>query len=96
MAGNGAQRLQWHELPGHVRAALEARLGSLVAEAISQPGGFSPGLASRLVLADGRRVFVKAVSGAQNRESPAIYRQEARYAAALPAEVPAPRLLWTF
>ena len=96
LAGNGARRLQWHDIPRYVRAELEARLGSPVAEAISQPGGFSPGFASRLVLEDGRRVFVKAVSGAQNRESPAIYRQEARYAAALPAEVPAPRLLWTF
>ncbi len=96
IAGNGAQRLQWHDLPPHLRAELEARLGAPVAEASSQPGGFSPGLASRLVLEDGRRVFVKAVSGAQNRESPAIYRQEARYAAALPAEVPAPRLLWAF
>jgi len=96
IAGNGAQRLQWHDLADHVRAAVEVRLGSPVAEALSQPGGFSPGFASRLLLEDGRRVFVKAVSGAQNRESPAIYRQEARYAAALPARVPAPRLLWTF
>lgn len=96
VAGQGAQRLAWGEIPADVRTALEARLGAPVAEASSQPGGFSPGFASRLTLADGRRVFMKAISGAQNRESPAIYRQEARYAALLPAGVPAPRLLWTF
>jgi hypothetical protein len=96
IAGNGAQRLSWRDIPPHIRAGLEERFGSAVVDAVSQPGGFSPGFASRLTLTDGRRVFVKAVSGAQNRESPAIYRQEARYAAALPAEVPAPRLLWTF
>lgn len=30
-------------------------------EATTQPGGFSPGVAARLSLADGRRAFVKAV-----------------------------------
>jgi aminoglycoside phosphotransferase (APT) family kinase protein len=96
LAGNGALRLQWDDLPQHVRDRLESDLGAPVAEAVNQPGGFSPGFASRLRLADGRRVFVKAVSAAQNRESPAIYRQEARHAAALPEGVPAPRLLSTF
>ena len=96
LAGQGARRLAWEDIPEQVRAALEGRLGSSVSRAISQPGGFSPGFASRLTLADGRRAFVKAVSGAQNRESPAIYRQEARYAALLPAGLPAPRLLWTY
>lgn len=95
-AGSGGHRLTWDDLPSHVRAGLQARLGSPVVEASSQPGGFSPGFASRLLLQDGRRAFVKAVSASQNRESPGIYRQEARYAVALPPAVPAPRLLWTF
>jgi len=63
-----------------------------VAEA-TQPGGFSPGVAARLSLADGRRVFVKAVSGSINPDSPGMHRREARIAAALPSSVPAPRLL---
>ena len=62
-------------------------------EATTQPGGFSPGVAARLVLADGRRVFVKAVSGSINPDSPGMHRREARIAAALPASVPAPRFL---
>jgi Ser/Thr protein kinase RdoA (MazF antagonist) len=44
-------------------------------------------------MANGRRAFVKAVSSAQNERSPDLHRQEARVTAALPAYVPAPRLL---
>ena len=62
-------------------------------EATTQPGGFSPGVAARLVLADGRRVFVKAVSRSINPDSPEMHRREARIAATLPASVPAPRFL---
>ena len=62
-------------------------------EATTQPGGFSPGVAARLVLADGRRVFVKAASGSINPDSPGMHRREARIAAALPASVPTPRFL---
>ena len=58
----------------------------------TQPGGFSPGVAARLTLADGRRAFVKAVDEV-NPESPGIHRSEARIAVALPADTPAPRLL---
>jgi len=77
-----------------VRAALEERLGARVVEAVTQPGGFSPGLAARLLLADGRRVFVKAVSEAANPDSPRMHRREARIVAALPPAAPVPRLLW--
>ena len=70
-------------------------MGARVVEATTQPHGFSPGVASRLVLADGRRVFVKAVSATANPDTPDIHRQEARILAALPESAPAPRLLWT-
>jgi len=53
-------------------------------------------MASRLLLADGRRVFVKAVSESANPDSPNIYRREAKIVSALPESAPAPRLLWTF
>ena len=65
-------------------------------EAQTQPGGLSPGLASRLRLADGRRFFVKAVSEEANPDSPNIHRREAEIMAVLPPPVPAPRLLWTY
>ena len=47
-------RVHWEEVPGSVRAALEARVGAPIVEAITQPQGFSPGLATRLRLDDGR------------------------------------------
>ena len=62
-------------------------------EATTQAGGFSPGLAARLRLADGRRVFIKAVSGRINPHSPGMHRREAHIAAALPASIPTPRFL---
>jgi hypothetical protein len=87
------QRLHWDELPDRIQHAIEGKLGAGVVAATTQPGGFSPGLAARLSLADGRRVFVKAVSGSINPDSPGMHRREARIAAALPAAVPAPRFL---
>jgi aminoglycoside phosphotransferase (APT) family kinase protein len=92
----GGVRAAWEEVPAELRALIEAGLGARVAAAATQSGGFSPGVAARLRLADGRRAFVKAVSGAVNPDSPGIHRTEARVAAALPARVPAPRLLGTF
>jgi aminoglycoside phosphotransferase (APT) family kinase protein len=83
-------------LPESVRSAIEKRLGGKVLEAVTQPGGFSPGLAARLRLDDGRRVFVKAVSEAANPDTPIMHRREARIVAALPASAPVPRLLWTY
>lgn len=90
------ERLHWEQLPASIRHALEGRLGSIVTESATQPGGFSPGVAARLRLADGRRVFLKAIGSRPNPDSPAIHRREARIAAALPASVPTPRLLWSY
>jgi hypothetical protein len=89
------QRIAWEALPEHVRGAVEAWLGSPVVAATTQPGGFSPGVASRLVAADGRRVFVKAVCAVPNRDSPRFHRREIRIASALPADAPVPPLLWS-
>jgi aminoglycoside phosphotransferase len=86
------KRLPWSALPAHLRAEVERLLGGRVLAAVTQPGGFSPGVAARLVLDGGRRAFVKAV-GDLNPESPGIHRAEARIAAALPETTPAPRLL---
>jgi len=86
-------RIGWPDLPGEVRAAVRAILGAPVVEATSQAGGFSPGTADRVRTADGRRAFVKAVSPAQNEDSPRMHRREARITAALPPDVPAPELL---
>jgi aminoglycoside phosphotransferase (APT) family kinase protein len=89
-------RVHWEQLPEAVRGAIEDRLGGKVAEAVTQAGGFSPGLAARVRLDDGRRVFVKAVSEAANPDSPTMHRREARIVAALPTSAPVPRLLWIY
>jgi len=92
--GATARRLEWPFLPPNLRAYIERKCGSTVLEAISQTSGFTPGFASVLVCADGSRHFVKAASVKAQRPFADSYREEARKLAALPASVPAPRLLW--
>jgi aminoglycoside phosphotransferase (APT) family kinase protein len=89
------RRVAWADAPGWLRDEVAARLGGTVVEAVTQPSGFSPGLAVRLRLADGRRAFVKAVGPGPNPDSAGIHRSEARTMAALPRSAPAPRLLWS-
>ncbi|TCB96452.1 aminoglycoside phosphotransferase family protein [Micromonospora zingiberis] len=87
------RRIGWADLPAHVQAAVQTILGDRVVEAVSQPGGYSPGTADRVRTANGRRAFVKAASPAQNPDTPNMHRTEARITAALPAYAPTPRLL---
>ncbi len=87
--------IEWAALPEATRAAIEAELGAPVVAATTQRGGFSPGLASRLRLADGTEVFLKLVQAAVNPSSIDIHRREARIAAALPSVPECPRLLWS-
>lgn len=89
-------RLEWSAVPARVRAALEQWAGSAVVSANSQRNGFSPGVAARLRLADGRRLFVKAIGPEPNPDSPRLHRREARIVAALPEELAVPRLRWSF
>jgi aminoglycoside phosphotransferase (APT) family kinase protein len=89
-------RVHWEDIPAAVRTAIERRLGASVVEAVTQPSGFSPGLAARMRLEDGRRVFLKAVSVEANPDTPDIHRREARILEALPPNVPVARLLWIF
>lgn len=89
-------RLSFSDLPPRIRAEIEARTGAAVVEAADQVGGFSPGAAARLRLADGGRIFVKAAGTELNPQTPGMYRDEARALAALPPSAPAPRLLWTY
>ncbi len=93
MRASGGTRIEWSEIPPEVQTAVGDLCGSPVVEATNQAGGFSPGLAARCRLADGRRVFVKAVSPAQNPQACRIHRREAEIASVLPSSVPAPRLI---
>jgi aminoglycoside phosphotransferase len=89
-------RIGLDEVPERVRAAIEDVLGAPVATARSQPLGFSPGLAARLVLADGRRAFVKAVGLDRNPDAPGMHRREIAVLRALPPDLPVPALLGSY
>lgn len=88
-------RLNWHDLPRPVRSRIAELAGDQVSSETSATSGFSPGFAAVLETGDGREVFVKAVSAEQNPQAPELARREIVVAAALPPEVPAPRLLWS-
>jgi aminoglycoside phosphotransferase (APT) family kinase protein len=69
-------RLPWDDLPEHLHVFVAEVLGGPVVTARTQPAGFSPGSADRVATATGRRAFVKAVSPAQNPDTPALHRRE--------------------
>ena len=85
-------RVPYDDVPPEVHTWVEGVLGSPVAHATTQIGGFSPGVAARLLCADGTRAFLKAVSADANPDSPALHRREASVLHVLPQELPVPRL----
>src|SRR3981081_4065601 len=87
------RRLAWQQVPSHVRQAVEAILGASVVEARTQAGGFSPGAAARVRLANGGTAFVKALSVDVHPSSVGLYRVEAATMPHLPKGLPVPRLL---
>jgi aminoglycoside phosphotransferase (APT) family kinase protein len=89
------ERLPWERVPPAIRETIEQRLGARVEQAVTRPGGFSPGLAATLELTNGRRVFAKAVGPEPNPDSADMHRDEARIAETLPPEAPAPRFCFS-
>lgn len=87
------ERRDWEHLPVTLREALEEHLKARVIQAVSEPEGFSPGVAARLELSDGRRIFAKIVGSSPNPDSPNLHRIEARVLAQMPRTAPVPRLL---
>ena len=53
-------RPEWGSLPAAARDYVESRLESRVAGPVPCTGGFTPGVASRLLLDDDRRVFLRS------------------------------------
>lgn len=94
--GRGGSRLAVERLPDAVRRWVEAELGAPIRSGVSQPGGFSPGVAARLLLEDGRRAFLKAAGSVPNATTPRLHRSEARIAGALPPSLLTPRLLASY
>ncbi|HEV2891967.1 MAG TPA: hypothetical protein VGX28_16455 [Frankiaceae bacterium] len=71
-----SDRLPWAALPPTVREGVASVLGSPVVSVVPRVGGFSPGVAAGVTLADGRRAFVKAVGTPLNPHTPELYRHE--------------------
>jgi hypothetical protein len=78
------KRPEWKTVPESVRQNIETQLGSRVIRAVNQAGGFSPGLAARVELANGERAFVKAIDAEAYPLSATHYRHEITGAAQLP------------
>jgi len=93
--GSTARRLDWQLLPPMVRRLVEDRFGTTVVEAVSAGAGYTPGCASVLTGADGRRMFLKAASRRAQRPFADAYREEIRKLRWLPSGLPVPRLLWS-
>lgn len=89
------ERMEWREMPQRVRREVDRWLGSPVVNAVTQPTGFSPGVAARLITSDGHRVFAKAVGAEPNPVSPTMHRREIEISAALLDTALVPRLLWS-
>jgi hypothetical protein len=86
----------YEQAPRQLQAWVERELGSRVASATSQPGGFSPGLAARLVTADGTRAFVKAIATSRHAATAALHRYESQAMLAIPSGPALPRLYATY
>lgn len=86
-------RLRWHEMPAQIREAVQNLAGDTVVQAVNCEGGYSPGLASRLTLAGGGRVFAKAVQSSRWAWEGDTLRAEAAVAGALPQTLAVPQML---
>ena len=87
--------LPWAQVPESVQTWAALVGGGWPDRVRDLQGGFSPGAAARLEC-PGRAVFVKAVGGELNPESPMMHRREAVVSDALPPSAMFPRLLDTY
>jgi Phosphotransferase enzyme family len=89
-------RAPYEVMPSAVSGWIERELGASVVSATTQYGGFSPGIAARLVTSGGRRAFVKAVGTSVNPGTPGLFRQEIGVMTHLPSLHCVPRLYSTY
>lgn len=88
-------RIEWTQVPEPIRERIARAVGVEVREARTQMGGFSAGVAARLLFADGKRAFVKATPASAEGTFD-LYRREAEVLRRLPEELPAARLVVAF
>lgn len=85
-------RPEWPELPLALRSGIEEALGAPVVASSSRAGGWSPGSADVVELADGRTAFVKTADALVNERTVDMHRREAAVLRLLDGSV-APALL---
>lgn len=92
----GGQRRDWSELPFSIVGEMEGFLGDQIISATTLLGGFSPGIAARIMTASGQHRFVKAVSSDVNADAVRFHRREIQICTGLKTipELPVPALLW--
>jgi hypothetical protein len=93
--GATTRRLDWTLLPPAIRRLVEERFGTRVVDSESAGAGYTPGCASVLTGADGRRMFLKAASKVAQKPFATAYAEEVRKLRSLPTGLPVTRLLWS-
>jgi fructosamine-3-kinase len=88
----GTPKRGWPALPAEVHASVVAALGAEVVDDTTLQGGFTPGVACRLSLADGSEVFVKAADASADPASAGMHRREAVVLAVVGADPAVPAL----
>ena len=96
MIGSGTQKFEWQELPQVIRTRVEEVLGAPVTFSETQPGGFSPGVAAKVLTSRGRRAFVKSASSVISNPSAEANRREIKYTSVLQDNPRVPKLLYSF
>ncbi len=86
-------RSDYTALSPSFRRAISDALGADVVEAVNIEVGYTSGPASRCLLSDGRRVFLKAAERTEDEHAFFAHQREIAVLAKLPADVPAPRLV---
>lgn len=91
-----SSRPPYESLPEPVRRWVERELGATVTVARTQDGGFSPGVAARLVTRRGGGVFVKAIRVSASETTATLHRREILAMQAIPPSTAIPRLLASY
>lgn len=92
VAGSAREKtLSWQDIPVDVRSTLAFELGAGVVKVLRQNAGVVGGIAARLLLDDGRWVFLRAVPA--RHPLAGNLRAEADVTSLLPAAAPVPRVL---
>lgn len=96
MADYKGGRPPYEGLPTPLQRWVERELGSSVASSSTQSGGFSPGVAARVVTSSGMRAFIKAIATERHGPTARLHRREVEAMSAIPRSPYVPGLYATY